>query len=189
MLAGVIAEYYARLERGNLSGVSEAVPDSLARALQFDESERFHLLDLGPTASAIRRPARHRSTQPIRPALQQQALYWPVFQDPARPVNLARFQFLAPSAAEHMPEAEYQPAASAALLRTEAGQGPCKRDLSDLNGELSTRNADFRRFWDADDVCLHRTFISASTILPSVISPSLLRACPSLTTQDSCSPR
>ena len=46
MLTGVSTEYYARLERGNLPGVSEAVLESLAGALQLDEAERAHLLDL-----------------------------------------------------------------------------------------------------------------------------------------------
>ncbi|WP_328315446.1 helix-turn-helix transcriptional regulator [Streptomyces sp. NBC_00388] len=179
MLAGVSAEYYARMERGNLSGASEAVLDSLARALQLDESERAHLLDLARTASTTRR----RTAQPIRPVLQQlldamteapafirngrldilatnrlgKALYWPVFQDPARPVNLARFQFLNPGAAQYMTELDYQRAASAALLRTEAGQDPYNRDLSDLIGELSTQSEDFRTLWAAHDVRLHRT--------------------------------
>ncbi|MFJ6127446.1 helix-turn-helix transcriptional regulator [Streptomyces griseoviridis] len=183
MLAGVSAEYYARLERGNLAGASEAVLDSLARALRLDESERAHLMDLARTAGTTRRPARRRAAAPIRPALQQlldamteapafirngrldvlatnrlgKALYWPVFQDPARPVNLARFQFLNPGAARYMTELDHQRAASAALLRTEAGQDPYNRDLSDLIGELSTRSENFRTLWAAHDVRLHRT--------------------------------
>lgn len=44
MLAGVSAEYYARMERGNLAGASEAVLDSLA-PMQLDESERAHLME------------------------------------------------------------------------------------------------------------------------------------------------
>jgi transcriptional regulator with XRE-family HTH domain len=55
MLAGVSAEYYARMERGNFSGASEAVLDSLARALQLDESERAHLLDLARTCRVPKR--------------------------------------------------------------------------------------------------------------------------------------
>ncbi|MFJ2814476.1 helix-turn-helix transcriptional regulator [Streptomyces sp. NPDC087294] len=183
MLAGVSAEYYARMERGNLAGASEAVLDSLAVALQLDESERAHLMDLARTAGSTRRPARRRGPQPIRPALQQlldamseapafirngrldilatnrlgRALYWPVFQDPARPVNLARFQFLNPGAGAYMTELDHQKAASAALLRTEAGQDPYNRDLSDLIGELSTLSEDFRTLWAAHDVRLHRT--------------------------------
>ncbi|MFQ6200510.1 helix-turn-helix transcriptional regulator, partial [Streptomyces sp. NPDC000405] len=158
MLAGVSAEYYARMERGSLSGTSEAVLDSLARALQLDESERAHLMDLARTAGSTRRPVRRRATQPVRPALQQlldamtdapafvrngrldilatnslgKALYWPVFQDPARPVNLARFQFLNPGAADYMPEVQDQRATAAALLRTEAGRDPYTRGWPDL---------------------------------------------------------
>jgi transcriptional regulator with XRE-family HTH domain len=138
LLAGVSAEYYARMERGNLSGASEAVLDSLVRALQLDDSERAHLMDLARTASTTRRPARRRAAQPVRPALRQlldamtdapafirngrldilatnrlgKALYWPLFQDPARPVNLARYQFLNPGAAEYMTGLDAQRAAA-----------------------------------------------------------------------------
>src|SRR4051794_9789062 len=34
MLAGVSTDYYAKLERGNLAGVSDSVLDAIARALQ-----------------------------------------------------------------------------------------------------------------------------------------------------------
>src|SRR5205814_3002980 len=36
MLAGMSTDYYTRLERGNLTGVSDAVLDALARALHLD---------------------------------------------------------------------------------------------------------------------------------------------------------
>ena len=53
-LAGVSIEYYTtRLERGNLSGVSEAVLDSLVAALQLDESERAYLFDLAKTLAVL----------------------------------------------------------------------------------------------------------------------------------------
>jgi hypothetical protein len=42
ILAGVSVEYYNRMERGNLGGVSESVLDSLARALRLDDAERVH---------------------------------------------------------------------------------------------------------------------------------------------------
>ncbi|GJF21628.1 hypothetical protein SHO565_21920 [Streptomyces sp. HO565] len=67
MLAGVSAEYYARMERGHLSGTSEAVLDSLVRALQLDESERAHLMDLARTAGTPAGPraaARHSPSGP-----------------------------------------------------------------------------------------------------------------------------
>src|SRR4051812_5330407 len=73
LLAGISAEYYVRLERGNVRGVSEDVLDSISRALQLDEAERLHLFDLARTANsnpgrtAARRPAQDR----VRPVIQR----------------------------------------------------------------------------------------------------------------------
>jgi transcriptional regulator with XRE-family HTH domain len=112
-LAGVSVEYYAQLERGNLAGVSESVLDALARALQLDEAEREHLLDLARAAGPGRRSRRRPPAQQIRPSIARMlqgmtevpafvengrldvlatnplaaALYAPVFADPARPAN------------------------------------------------------------------------------------------------------
>ena len=63
MLAGVSPDYYTRLERGNLSGVSDSVLDALSRALRLDEAERSHLYDLARAATAGPRHRRRR-TQP-----------------------------------------------------------------------------------------------------------------------------
>ena len=52
-LAGVSVEYYKRLERGNVSGVSELVLEGLARALQLDDAERAHLFDLSRAARPV----------------------------------------------------------------------------------------------------------------------------------------
>jgi hypothetical protein len=87
------------------------------------------------------------------------ALYAPVFADPARPVNLARYEFLNPGAADFLPQLERQAAGAVALLRTEAGRDPYNRDLTDLVGELSTRSEKFRTLWAAHDVRLHQTGI------------------------------
>src|SRR5207237_2493517 len=51
-LAGISIEYYTRLERGNIRGVSDEVLDGIARALQLDEVERAHLLALVRIANA-----------------------------------------------------------------------------------------------------------------------------------------
>src|ERR1700752_3804636 len=60
-LAGVSADYYRRLERGQVSGVSELVLEALAGALQLDDAERTHLFDLaraaGPVVPRAARPA------------------------------------------------------------------------------------------------------------------------------------
>lgn len=58
LLAGISIEYYPRLERG----VSDEVLDALARALQLDDVERAHLIDLIRTANAMR-PTRRRPTR------------------------------------------------------------------------------------------------------------------------------
>jgi transcriptional regulator with XRE-family HTH domain len=72
LLAGVSADYYTRLERGNLSGVSEAVLEALAKALQLDETERRHLFDLARASqpTTLRR-RRKRPRQQLRPAVEQ----------------------------------------------------------------------------------------------------------------------
>ncbi len=60
-LAGVSVEYYAKLERGSIGGVSASVLDALARALQLDDAERSHLFHLAHAAdgtSAGMRPRR-----------------------------------------------------------------------------------------------------------------------------------
>ena len=52
LLAGVSIDYYIRLERGNLNGASESVLEAVAAALQLDEAERVHLLDMARVANS-----------------------------------------------------------------------------------------------------------------------------------------
>jgi transcriptional regulator with XRE-family HTH domain len=49
-LAGVSIEYYSKLERGAIAGVSASVLDAVARALQLDDAERGHLFRLAHAA-------------------------------------------------------------------------------------------------------------------------------------------
>ncbi len=68
-LAGVSVEYYARIERSGLAGVSPSVLHALARALRLDEAERAHLLHLAEAAegtSTLLRP-RRSSARPWTP--------------------------------------------------------------------------------------------------------------------------
>jgi transcriptional regulator with XRE-family HTH domain len=181
-LAGVSVEYYAQLERGDLTGVSESVLDALGRALRLNEAEREHLLDLaraaGPARRARRTPARQVRPNVARildgmtevPAFVEngrldvlasnplaRALYAPVFAGPARPANLARFNFLNPHARTFWGDWDRAADDTVAMLRTEAGRDPYDKGLSDLVGELSTRSDEFRVRWGAHDVQLHRT--------------------------------
>lgn len=184
LLAGVSPDYYTRLERGNLSGVSDSVLEAIARALQLDEAERAHLHDLARAASANPR-TRRRPTPQVRPAVARlldamtdapafirngrldilainplgKALYAPAFDTPGRPVNLARFCFLDPAATDFYPHWDDSANTTVALLRTEAGRDPYDKALSDLVGELATRSAQFRTLWAAHNVRLHHTGI------------------------------
>ncbi|MEU4467569.1 helix-turn-helix transcriptional regulator [Streptomyces sp. NPDC024017] len=69
-LADMSVEYYAKLERGNLSGVSPAVLEAVARVLQLDDAERAHLLNLAQAADgsdALTRPRRRRTRDQWKP--------------------------------------------------------------------------------------------------------------------------
>jgi transcriptional regulator with XRE-family HTH domain len=183
-LAGVSVEYYAKLERGALGGVSAGVLDAIARALQLDDAERRHLFHLAQAAdgtSAAMRPRRSPSRwSGIRPGLQWaldsvttgpaivgnnrsdllganhlgRALYADVYADPTAPPNLARFAFL-DAAARLYPDWDYTADVTVANLRTAAGQDPHDKDLHDLIGELSTRSDEFRRRWGSHNVRIH----------------------------------
>ena len=182
VLAGVSTEWYIRLEKGHIAGISDDVLDAVARALQLDEAEREHLFNLARAARPSRVTSRRGKPQ-IRPSVQRildsmttaaafvrngrldllainslgRALYAPVFDDDRRPANLARFNFLDPRANDFYPDWNDAANTSVALLRTEAGRDPHNRDLTDLVGELATRSEEFRSRWAAHNVRLHRT--------------------------------
>ena len=76
MLAGVSVDYYVRMERGSLAGVSESVLASLAGALRLDDAERDHLEALAREsgASSTRAASNRRAkaaTPVVRPAIRQ----------------------------------------------------------------------------------------------------------------------
>ena len=185
MLAGVSVDYYNRLERGNLQGVSESVLDSVAKALQLDEAEHAHLFDLARAANTSPAKRRKASPQKVRPGVQRLldamtdapawvrnnrhdllaanslgfALYADIFFDDVRPANTARFVFLSEKSKDFWPNWERTADDIVAMLRSEAGSHPYDRDLSDLIGELSTRSETFRTRWAAHNVRFHRTGI------------------------------
>ena len=184
LLAGISAEYYVRLERGNMRGVSEDVLDGIARALQLDEAERMHLFHLARAVNATPNRRGRRPTQErVRPVVQRildslvgvpafvrnerldvlganrlgEAFYAPLFDEPVQPVNSARFVFLNPRATEFFLDWDTIANDAVGILRAEAGRDPYDKRLSDLIGELSTRSDEFRVRWAAHNVKLHRT--------------------------------
>jgi len=186
-LAGVSVEYYAKLERGALGGVSAGVLDAIGRALQLDDAERRHLFLLAQAAdgtAAAMRPRRRAPAQwAAKPSLQWaldcittgpaivgnnrsdllaanhlgRALYADVYADPTCVPNLARFAFLDSAAHRLYPDWDHMADITVANLRTAAGQDPHDKALHDLVGELSTHSDDFRRRWAAHNVRTHGT--------------------------------
>jgi transcriptional regulator with XRE-family HTH domain len=68
VLAGVSTEWYTRLEKGNISGVSEDVLAAVARALHLDDDERTYLFDLARAARpALRAPIRRKDVEVAAP--------------------------------------------------------------------------------------------------------------------------
>jgi transcriptional regulator with XRE-family HTH domain len=183
LLAGVSVDYYTRLERGNMNGVSESVLEALARALQLDEAERAHLFDLARAAGPMARTRRRSAPKQVRPSVRRildamtdapalvqngrldilaanrlgQALYSELYLDSTRPVNHARFTFLDPRAHDFYPDWDRAANDGVALLRAEAGRNPYDRGLTDLVGELSTGSEEFRVRWAAHNVRFHQT--------------------------------
>lgn len=66
-LAGVSVEYYTRIERGAIAGVSPEVLDALARALRLEDDERAYLFDLAHAANPVARPVRSRKPREWTP--------------------------------------------------------------------------------------------------------------------------
>jgi transcriptional regulator with XRE-family HTH domain len=184
VLAGVSTDWYIRLEKGHIAGVSEDVLEAVARALQLDDAERLYLSDLARAAKPARAP-RRRSKVTVRPRVQWlldsmsssaaialngrmdilaantlgRALYSPVFDNPRRPANIARFQFLDPRARDYHLDWDGAANTTVAILRAEAGHDPHDKDLRELVGELSTVSEEFRTRWAAHNVRIHRTGI------------------------------
>jgi transcriptional regulator with XRE-family HTH domain len=188
-LAGMSVEYYAKLERGQLAGVSAGVLDAIARALQLDDAERVHLLRLAHEANgsnALLRPSRRPKQWTVRASLQWsldaittpailvnnrqdllaanhlgRAMYSDVYADPTNVPNFGRFTFLDSAARRFYPDWNLAADMLVANLRTAAGKDPHDRGLHDLVGELSTRSDDFRRRWGAHNVRTHGTGVKA----------------------------
>jgi transcriptional regulator with XRE-family HTH domain len=181
VLAGVSTEWYTRLEKGHITGVSEDVLEAVARALQLDEAERTYLFDLARAAARPTRTPQRRGKAQIQPRVQWmldsmtasaafvangrldivaanslgRALHSPLFNDLRRPANFARFQFLDRRARDFYPDWEGAANVTVALLRAEAGRHPGDTQLRELVGELSTVSEEFRTRWAAHNVRIH----------------------------------
>ncbi|MFD5825958.1 helix-turn-helix transcriptional regulator [Lentzea sp. NPDC060358] len=183
LLAGVSADWYTRLEKGHISGVSPEVLEAVARVLRLDDEERIYLFDLARAARPARRGRPERP--PLPPNVQwlldsmtsaaamvtderqdvlatnalARALYAPFFASATtagsdRP-NLVRYHFLDPGARDFYGNWNATADVLVARVRTEAGRNPHDLQTRALVGELTTASADFRTRWNAHNVLIH----------------------------------
>ena len=76
MLADLSPEYYAKIERGDIGGASAAVLDAIAGALQLDDTERAHLLDLARASDGIPTSGRARRRPQSAVPTSRNSLAW-----------------------------------------------------------------------------------------------------------------
>lgn len=182
MLAYVSPEYYAKIERGHLAGVSDTVLEAVARALQLDDAERDHLFQLARVANGGAEPVRRRTPKKwiarvsLTRALEAitdgpafvrngrmdllavdalgRAFYDEVFDEPGRG-NLARYCFLDERAKEFYLDWDAAAEITVSILRTESGRYSRDKQLHDMIGELSACSDVFCTRWGAHNVRRH----------------------------------
>ncbi|MFD8916057.1 helix-turn-helix domain-containing protein [Streptomyces sp. NPDC059575] len=169
LLASISPDYYTRLEQGRRQA-SEPVLNALAQVLRLDDEEREYLFELaGKTGT---RPAR-RTAQKVQPQLRRLlgelttspalvmgrrmdildwnpmavALLTDFSAIPPEHRNYAWLIFRDPAMRELHADWEHTARSCVAMLRREAGRDPGDRRMAALVGELSLRDADFRRWW------------------------------------------
>lgn len=208
-LAGVSADYYTQLERGDIDGASDSVLNAVARALRLDDAERLHLFHLArPEAAARLRSSRGS----IRPSVQRtldaftggpalvrnrrwdylaantlgRAVYAEIFDRPNGPPNHVRYVFLDHRARDFFDDWEAVAHDTARILRSEAGGDPHDPGPAQLIEELSQTSAEFQAIWKQHDVRLpaagrHRFHHPLVGDLDLVFEAAELRADPGLT--------
>ena len=181
-LAGVSANYYARLEQGTQETASAAVLDAVAGALQLSADERSHLYDLAyvvdrkaftvPTADAAAAPALPATVRSMfntvgtTPAfacdcfadilaVNQTArlLYADFDAMPARDRNMVVWMLTDPRARSiYGPAWEEVATMVIGALRREAGRYPGNPRVAELVRRLNDESALFRDAWSRHDI-------------------------------------
>lgn len=180
-LAGVSTAYYTRMERGDLSGVSESVLYALGRALDLNEAEAAHLFDLARAATGPRRAPRTKPELRVSPRVAQlidtmgdvpviamtrlgdpvgsnalgRALFPDLFPAGKARLNSARYLFLDERSKAFYPDWETSAREAVSAMRLFAGHDPSDRALMALVGELATRSTEFRTWWASHTVRTH----------------------------------
>jgi transcriptional regulator with XRE-family HTH domain len=181
-LAGVSVDYYARLERGKISGASREVIEAIARALQLDEDERDHLFDLA-RISERRTPRRQPSNRTtVRAGIQRvlDSIETPAFVQNARldrlasnrigralyslpadgsrdRFNYAHYLFLDSRARQFHRDFDIAKHNVVSLLHAATAKDPYDKELIEIIGTLSTQSEEFRSLWASPDVFRYRS--------------------------------
>ncbi|MFF2775983.1 helix-turn-helix domain-containing protein [Streptomyces sp. NPDC058052] len=176
LLAAISTDYYARIEQGRIQA-SSPVLYALARVLRLDDDQRAYLLELAgrPPARAAR-----RTSQRVQPRLRRllddlgttpgivlgrrmdilawnplaAALVGDFSSIPEKNRNYIRMLFTDPGMRELFADWTNVAHTCVAQLRMEAAKDPGNPRLAALVGELSVRDADFRRWWAAHHVAV-----------------------------------
>jgi transcriptional regulator with XRE-family HTH domain len=180
-LSGVSTAYYTRMERGDLSGVSESVLHALARGLQLDEAQTMHLFDLAKHASGSRQTrqasfegqmtsrvgqlidamgnvpaiAMNRLSEPVGSNALGRALFPDLFPQGRLPLNHSRYLFLDPRSKVFYPDWETSARDVVSSLRLLVGQSQGDQALLGLVAELADGSTDFRKWWGSHTVRIH----------------------------------
>jgi transcriptional regulator with XRE-family HTH domain len=177
MMAGMSVTYYARLEQGQHINASDAVINSLSRALALSDVERRHLSDL---SGSRRRSTRISRTRPdhARPGTKRlieamaavpavvlgkrtEVLAWNRaghglvaahldFDSPDQPAirpNMTRMLFLDEPTRSLYPYWHSEAGRAVASLRLLSGRFADDADLAALVGELTLKSPEFATMW------------------------------------------
>ncbi|MGN7949352.1 helix-turn-helix domain-containing protein [Microbacterium sp. 22215] len=175
-LAGMSADYYAKLEQGRTKQASRSVLSSLSRALRLNPTEHDYLLALAepPTRSL----ASAEATELVRPGARRlldavidapafilgrgtailgmndmaRALFFDIDARPVAERNLTVWTFLDPEARTRYVDWESVAADNAAMLRLDVASSPEDPGLASLVGSLMATSEDFRRAWHTHHV-------------------------------------
>lgn len=171
LLAGVSTDYYTRLEQGRHIHPSQAVLQSVSRALRLDPAENAHMMDLLQHCAGPRKAA--PAVQRVRPALHQlleavgevpalvlgrrtdvlaaNRLARLLFTDfsalPPGERNLTRWLLLDPAARALFLDWNTVAADAVGTLRTDIGRHPDDPQATRLVGELAVHSEPFRQWW------------------------------------------
>lgn len=176
-LAGVSADYYAKLEQGRSKQASRSVLVAVAQALRLNDTEREYLIALvesrattplgSPVAPQHVRPGALRLLNSFENSAAfilgrgtailamndlAKALLFDIEERPLAERNLTVWTFLDPEARERYVDWDAVADDNAAMLRLDVASSPDDPGLTAIVGLLSMKSAEFRAAWGAHHV-------------------------------------